>query len=238
VRIDPDTLPIDPAFESDRGGPLPAAALSVAAIRFALTLPPPQNLHPGDPVVLGRAIPRRPAAVLIGLVPRDGQLHVMLTVRAAQLRDHAGQISFPGGQVDQQDAGDVQAALRESLEELGIAPDPDQVLGTLPRFTTISGFDVTPVVAMFDAPVAACPNPAEVADTFEVPLAYLMNGANHQRRLAGIDAVVRPIFSIEYHAQRRYLIWGATAAMIRNLYLVLSAGHALTMQFSPLSESP
>lgn len=171
------------------------------------------------------------ASVLVPLVMRD-QPTVLLTQRQPHLKAHAGQISFPGGRSEPSDADAIHTALREAQEEVGLHPDRVQILGTLPSYNTISGFVVTPVVGVVDAlsheypHLGLLPDPGEVAEVFEVPLAFLMNPGHHQRR-----AVPVPGESIEFYAMpwtspdldREYFIWGATAAMLRNLYRFLSA---------------
>lgn len=236
VRIDPDSLPTDPGFDRERGGPLPAVCLKPEVLQHILQNLPQLTLHTGDLEFAPPQVVRRQAAVLIGLRPGDDGLHMLLTVRADNLRDHAGQISFPGGQVDAGDADVIATALRESHEELGLPPEGIRVLGCLPVYTTISGFDVTPVVALLPKQVQLQADPREVSEYFEVPLAFLMNGQNHQRRLIRHGNTTRGVYALEYTAQRRYLIWGATAAMLRNFYLVVQAGHKITMTTYPSCE--
>ncbi|MGE5451573.1 MAG: CoA pyrophosphatase [Acidobacteriota bacterium] len=175
--------------------------------------------------------PRVAASVLVPLVMRE-QPTVLLTQRQPHLKAHAGQISFPGGRSEPTDADAIHTALREAQEEVGLHPDRVQILGTLPSYHTISGFVVTPVVGAIDvltqgqAELLLHPDPGEVAEVFEVPLAFLMNPGHHQRR-----AVPVPGASVEFYAMpwtapdlaREYFIWGATAAMLRNLYRFLAA---------------
>lgn len=169
------------------------------------------------------------AAVLVPLVRRD-QLSVLLTERSAQLTHHSGQVAFPGGRVDAGDADAVAAALREAHEEVGLLPRHVQVLGTLPVYTTGTAYAVTPVVALVDADAPLRPNPGEVADTFEVPLAYLMDPRHHRwHRLeweAHGERQSREWLSMPYwddRAGRERFIWGATAGMLRNFYRFLAA---------------
>jgi len=220
--VDPEALPRDPSFA---GGPAVASGIVTAAglrERFGAQRPwEPEQTTDGRVFVPGRAL--RPAGVLIGLLDRCGELHVVFTVRAARLHDHAGQISFPGGRVEAGDRDPVDAALREAQEEIGLDRGRVEVLGTLPVYRTISSYLVTPVVALIAPGSALRADPDEVDETFEVPLAYLMDGANHQRRLVLQEDRPRALYAMEYHGRQRYLIWGATAAMLRNFYRFLLA---------------
>lgn len=171
-----------------------------------------------------------PAAVLVPLVMRP-QPAVLLTQRTAHLTKHAGQISFPGGRSEPTDPGPVDTALREAQEEVGLAPERVQVLGTLPTYTTGTGFVVTPVVGLID-PVDheaerlhLVHDPNEVDEVFEVPMAFLMDPRNHQRRAFDVAGTPIEFFSMPWQsaAHKEYFIWGATAAMLRNLYRFLSA---------------
>jgi 8-oxo-dGTP pyrophosphatase MutT (NUDIX family) len=155
-----------------------------------------------------------PAAVLVPLVNRAEGLQVLLTQRAAGLPDHPGQICFPGGRVEPQDGSDAAAALRETYEEIGLAPERVRVLGELATYETVSGFRVAPVVGWVDAPLVLAPDPVEVAGVFEVPLAFLLDEANHRRHASVIGELRREHWAMPYG--ERY-IWGATAAMIRIL---------------------
>lgn len=162
------------------------------------------------------------ASVLVPLVVRDSGLTVLLTERTTHLSSHSGQVAFPGGKADPEDADAVDTALREAEEEIGLNRRYVQVLGTLPIYTTGSAFVVTPVVALVDAAHTVTPNPHEVADVFEVPLAFLMNPANHRRHAVEWAGAWREWLSMPYTdtvAER--FIWGATAGMLRNLYRFL-----------------
>lgn len=179
----------------------------------------------------GRVFDREPshASVLMPLVERPDGLHLLLTRRTDHLRDHAGQISFPGGRAETDDADAVATALRETEEEIGLARTHIQVIGLLPHYTTITAFVVTPVVAIVQPGFALALDSFEVAEAFEVPLAFLMNPANHQRHHYELDGTVRQFLSMPWDGvgadgqPRRYFIWGATAAMLRNLYGFLAA---------------
>lgn len=185
--------------------------------------------HAWVPEVRGepRFVQRDPvhAAVLIGLVQRAPGLTVLLTQRTAHLSSHSGQIAFPGGKADAQDADASATALREAQEEIGLDPRLVQVLGQLPLYTTGSAFLVTPVVALVQPELQLVANPHEVDDVFEVPLDFLMDPANHRRHSLAWQGLQREWFSMPYtdaHAER--FIWGATAGMLRNLYRFLLDG--------------
>ena len=163
------------------------------------------------------------AAVLIGIVMRN-EPTVLLTQRTTHLSTHSGQIAFPGGKVDSTDRDVVETALRESEEEVGLAPDRVQVLGTITEYVTGTAFIVTPVVGLIQAEHTLTPNPHEVASVFEVPLAFLMNPAYHRRHALEAEGRRREWFSMPYQdgVEQRF-IWGATAGMIRNFYRFLMA---------------
>lgn len=178
----------------------------------------------------GRFTERPPAnaSVLVGLVRRN-EVTVLLTQRTEHLHDHPGQISFPGGRTEPTDADAVATALREAHEEIGLEHRYVDVLGELPTYTTGTGFIVTPVVGFVDPTFTVSADPFEVAEVFEVPLAFLMNPANHRRHAVVVNGARREFLSIPWDgldaegAPRRYFIWGATAAMLRNLYRFLAA---------------
>lgn len=164
-----------------------------------------------------------PASVLVPLVMRE-QLMVLLTQRTAHLSSHSGQIAFPGGRRDAQDADDVAAALREAHEEIGLEPHFVDVLGVLPIYTTGSAFHVTPVVALVQPDHTVIANPDEVAAIFEVPLAWLMDPAHHRHHEVEFAGAKRHWLSMPYQdADTERFIWGATAGMLRNLYRFLIA---------------
>ena len=164
----------------------------------------------------GRAVV--PAAVLVPLVGRPQGVTVLLTQRTSHLHDHAGQISFPGGRVDEGDADRVATALREAEEETGIPSDAVQIIGMLPEWDIPTGFRVTPVVGWIEPPVELAPDPFEVADVFEVPLAFFLDPANHERHSDEINGRTRNFYAMPYQGRN---IWGATAGMLHSLYLVL-----------------
>ncbi len=168
------------------------------------------------------------ASVLIALVQR-AELCVLLTQRTDHLTDHPGQISFPGGRAELEDADATATALREAVEEIGLDARFVDPLGSLPIYTTGTGFVVTPVIALVRPGFALAADPFEVAEVFEVPLPFLMNPAHHHRHAVQVSGVHREFFSIPWDGidesgrPRRYFIWGATAAMLRNLYRFLAA---------------
>ncbi|KQV78755.1 CoA pyrophosphatase [Rhizobacter sp. Root1221] len=168
------------------------------------------------------------ASVLVPLVQRD-ELTVLLTQRTAHLTDHPGQISFPGGRAEPEDVNEVATALREAQEEIGLAPQYVDVLGQLPTYTTGTGFIVTPVVALVRPGFSIQADPFEVAEVFEVPLAFLMDPANHRWHAAEFAGRRREFLSMPWNGSgadghpRHYFVWGATAAMLRNLYRFLVA---------------
>ena len=208
-----------------------AAALRPETLRQRLAAPPRwQPEIPGDG---GRFAQRTPAAaaVLVPLVMRDSGTTLLLTRRTAHLRDHAGQISFPGGRVEPEDEGAVATALRETEEEIGLARQHIEVIGQLPVYTTVTAFEVSPVVALVRPGFQLTLDAFEVEEAFEVPLAFLMDPAHHQRHRFSWEGGERQFLSMPWvapdpqqgGAPREYFIWGATAAMLRNLYRFLSA---------------
>ncbi len=163
------------------------------------------------------------AAVLMPLVMHERPT-VLLTQRTAHLSTHSGQIAFPGGKLDDTDADAVAAALRETHEEIGLAPPQVEVLGSLPTYITGTSFIVTPVVGLVQPGFVLQPNPHEVDEVFEVPLDFLMNPSNHRRHGMEWEGVLREWYSMPYQdASQERFIWGATAGMLRNFYRLLSA---------------
>ncbi len=161
-----------------------------------------------------------PAAVLVLLVAQPGGFTILLTQRTSHLANHGGQISFPGGRMEATDADPVAAALRETEEEIGIRPDEVEVLGRLDDYITVTGFQVVPIVGMIRPPLTLVPDPFEVAEIFEVPLAFILDQANHQKH-SRVTATGERRFYYAMPFEDRY-IWGATAGMLVNLYEALS----------------
>jgi 8-oxo-dGTP pyrophosphatase MutT (NUDIX family) len=156
-----------------------------------------------------------PAAVLVPLVEHATGMTVLLTQRTAHLANHPGQISFPGGRLEDCDADDrVVCALRETEEEIGLPPHRVEVLGRLDDYVTGTGFVVTPVVGLVRPPIETFPDPFEVAEIFEVPLDFLIDTANHRLEDRMVAGRRRPFWAIRWEAR---LIWGATAGILVNL---------------------
>ncbi|MEY3665428.1 MAG: hypothetical protein RLZZ153_1610 [Pseudomonadota bacterium] len=208
---------------------LPAVAaqrLQASFLRQLFAAPPSWS---PEPVVERELEPDQqvhPAAVLIGLVDYGSDLTVLLTRRASRLRKHAGQIAFPGGRCDSGDHSIEYTALREAHEEVGLAEHQAEVLGLMPQYQTGTGFRITPVVAIIEPGVAWRPAADEVDQVFEVPLEFLMNPRNHQRRRMLAANGHRDFFAMPWckpGSGEEYFIWGATAAMLRNLYRMLAA---------------
>jgi 8-oxo-dGTP pyrophosphatase MutT (NUDIX family) len=203
---------------------VPPESLTAEAIRTrlaALSAWTPEFAGDG-----GRFADREPAgaAVLVPLVQRDEGLTLLLTRRTDHLRDHAGQISFPGGRVEPEDDGPVATALRETEEEIGLSRRHIEILGQLPVYSTVTAFQVTPVVGLVRPGFTLTLDSFEVAEAFEVPLAFLMDPAHHRHHRFEFAGSERRFLSMPWtRAEREYFIWGATAAMLRNLYRLLMA---------------
>jgi len=167
-----------------------------------------RSLFPAEPIA---------AAVLVPLVERPAGLTVLLTQRASQLKNHAGQISFPGGQIEAEDASPLAAALREAREEIGLDERFVTLAGYLPDHILLSGFRVTPVVAFVQPGFELLLDSEEVADTFEVPLSHVFEPLNHRarKRRFGRGHADIDVWDIPYGERN---IWGATAGMLVNLY--------------------
>jgi 8-oxo-dGTP pyrophosphatase MutT (NUDIX family) len=167
------------------------------------------NLAPVD----GRL--HRRAAVLVPVVAHAGEASVLLTRRAAQLRDHSGQIAFPGGKIDESDADALAAALREAEEEIGLDRAFVEPLGYLDPYLSSTGFRIIPVLALVRPGFVLTPDPREVDITFEVPLSFLMRSENHHRHARDYKGALRHYYAMPYGD---HYIWGVTAGILRNLY--------------------
>ncbi|MDB5774414.1 MAG: CoA pyrophosphatase [Herbaspirillum sp.] len=191
-------------------------------LRERLANPPPHWMSEDIDERRWRQIthPLRPAAVMIAIVQRESGPTLLFTQRTADLTDHAGQISFPGGRMEESDASMIETAQRETEEEIGLAREHIEILGRMPDYLTGTGYKMAPVVGLVTPPFELKPDPREVAEVFEVPLAFLMDGVNHQRRVIELpkQSVSRTFYAIQY---QHYFIWGATAAILRNLFHLL-----------------
>ena len=226
--FDPEIQPVLPC------APLPALppeCLELGYIRQAFQRPIDWQVEPlfaqsfvpgGDSYAQARQ-----AAVLMPLVQRDAGLNVLFTRRAAHLHHHAGQISFPGGRIEPSDQGPVAAALRETLEEIGVAHQFVQVMGTQPTLLTTTSFLMTPVIGELLPGFRVRPDESEVAEVFEVPLTFLMDPARHVlHRLESSHGHGRCYFAIPWES---HFIWGATAILIRNFYHFLAASQGMPL---------
>jgi 8-oxo-dGTP pyrophosphatase MutT (NUDIX family) len=175
-----------------------------------------------DPVMWEKAGVKatRPAAVLVPVVARSEPV-VLLTQRTPDLRSHSGQVAFPGGKIDPDDASPQAAALREAAEEIGLDDKFIEPIGYLDLYLTFSGFRILPLVARVDPGYRLTINPGEVADAFEVPLDFLMEPNNHQRLKRDWQGIERQYYAMPFG--ERY-IWGVTAGILRNLYERIYSG--------------
>jgi 8-oxo-dGTP pyrophosphatase MutT (NUDIX family) len=173
-----------------------------------------------DPELLAAwfKMPLRPAAVLVPLTQREVGMQMLLTERTHTVRDHPGQVAFPGGMAEPEDKDLLATALRESEEEIGLLPSQVEVVGYLPSQAVISGYAVLPVVGFYDGGFQASIDPNEVASVFEVPLDFLRDASNLIRVDRDKNGVTLPTYEYDYDGHR---IWGATALMIRMLVDVL-----------------
>jgi len=173
----------------------------------------------GDGLLFREAEALKTAAVLVPVINRGSTLSVLFTRRTDHLHDHAGQISFPGGRAEPHEDSAAQTALRETEEEIGLAADRVEILGTLSDYVTVTGYRVTPVVGLVQTPIELKPDDFEVAEIFEVPLGFLLDPSNHQRNSVVHLGQQRHYYAMPYG---RHYIWGATAGMIMNFYSFLT----------------
>jgi 8-oxo-dGTP pyrophosphatase MutT (NUDIX family) len=196
----------------------------VAALRERLKRTPPAFSVYGDDAVGGeeaslaasrQSATATAAAVLVPIVDHPSGLTVIFTQRTSHLKAHSGQVSFPGGRVEPQDATPEFTALREAQEEIGLPMERVEVLARLPDYHTRTGFRVTPVVGLLTPPVELAPDPREVEEVFELPLAFLLDPQNHRRETRELQGRTVGYYVMRYEKRT---IWGATAGMLVNLY--------------------
>ncbi|MEO8719326.1 MAG: CoA pyrophosphatase [Burkholderiales bacterium] len=199
-------------------------ALDAGALRRRFAAGAPVAMLYGDQGIdAERAAARRRASVLVPIVARPDQLTMLLTRRTAHLKNHSGQIAFPGGGAEDGDASAEATALREAHEEIGLDPARVELLGRLSDYHTRTDFRVTPVVGLVAPPFELRLDAHEVDEAFEVPLSFLLDPANHLRHQREFQGRQVPFYAIPY---RDYYIWGATAGMLINLYRFLAQRHA------------
>jgi len=218
LHIDPKRLPVDAVA----GEPaLPPERLDAGWLRTRLAHPLPWEPELPDDMRQRFPLLRR-AAVLIPIVQRPDGLTVLLTQRTEHLTNHAGQVSFPGGRTEDDDSSSIETALRETEEEIGLVRRHVEIVGVLPDHVTASAYVVTPVVGLVTPPFELTAESNEVADIFEVPLGFLMDGMNHQIMSFDLPdgSGRRSFYAMPYE---RFFIWGATAGMLRNLFHLLRA---------------
>jgi 8-oxo-dGTP pyrophosphatase MutT (NUDIX family) len=193
--------------------------MQVEDLRERLKRAPPAFTVFGDDGTEGREAASTVAAVLIPVIAHPQGLTVLFTQRTPHLRSHSGQVSFPGGRAEPGDASAEFTALREAEEEIGLSPTAVEVLGRLPDYRTRTGYRVTPVVGLLVPPIAFRPDPHEVAEIFEVPLVFLLDERNRQRRTREFQGNQVGFYVFEYGEK---VIWGATAGMLVNLHKMLA----------------
>jgi 8-oxo-dGTP pyrophosphatase MutT (NUDIX family) len=220
LLFDPQRIPVDSVAgeQSVLGARLNGIWLRQ---RFAAPEDWTQELNDERPELAVARVPV-PASVLLPIVERSHGLTMLLTQRSPNLTHHPGQIAFPGGRADAGDSSAIDTALRETEEEIGLSRRHIEVIGTLPDYITLTGYQITPVVALIVPPFELRPEPGEVEEIFEVPLAFLMDGMHHQRRALELPngAGHRTFYAMPYE---RFFIWGATAGILRNLFHFLRA---------------
>src|SRR5688500_5387235 len=182
--------------------------MDVVELRERLKRAPPTFAVSGDDGTAGRETASTVAAVLIPVVAHAQGLTVLFTQRTTHLRSHSGQVAFPGGRAEAGDASAEFTALREAEEEIGLAPERVEILGRLPEYHTRTGFRVTPVIGLIQPPLELAPDPREVESVFEVPLSFLLEPGNRQRRTREFQGTSVGFYVFEYQG---HMIWGATA---------------------------
>jgi 8-oxo-dGTP pyrophosphatase MutT (NUDIX family) len=212
MRDEPMTLSADEFFRRARA----RLTLDLPASLTDPNVIPKRGDHDADPVMekIAAVRPIRPAAVLVPVIAREEPM-VLLTQRAAHLTEHSGQISFPGGKIDAADESPAFAALREAHEEIGLERKHARAVGYLDLYMTTLGYRIVPVIAQIEPGFVLKLNAAEVDNVFEVPLAFVMDQANHQRHSRDWQGMTRHYYAIPFG--ERY-IWGVTAGILRNLY--------------------
>ncbi len=185
--------------------------------RFAQALPATGTVY-GDQGARPAADTLHAASVLVPIVARGDVPTVLFTQRTAHLKNHSGQISFPGGRAEPVDVTPERTALRETWEEIGLSEERIELVGRLSDYHTRTGYRITPIVGIVQPPFDLQPDDNEVAEVFEVPLDFLLDERNHQRHSREFEGEQRHFFAIPY--QERY-IWGATAGMLINLHRYL-----------------
>jgi 8-oxo-dGTP pyrophosphatase MutT (NUDIX family) len=188
--------------------------LDLAELRRRLAGPAPASAVYGDDGAGRAEAAVTPAAVLVPIITHAEALTVLFTQRTAELKAHSGQVSFPGGRAEPGDPSPQFTALREAEEEIGLAARRVEVLATLPEYLTRTGFRVTPVVGLVAPPLELVPDAREVAEVFEVPLAFLLDPANRRRESRQLGGRLAAYYVIEHGG---HTIWGATAGMLVNL---------------------
>ncbi|MDO8304759.1 CoA pyrophosphatase [Herminiimonas sp.] len=215
LQFDPKALPVD-SYAGESA--VLSGRLTMEGLRAHFASPPLWQPEVTDEHRQREAGAKHtPASVLMPVVVRPQGLTMLLTQRTDHLTHHSGQVSLPGGRAEAEDASAIETALREAEEEVGLQRKHVEVVGTLPDYFTGTGYRVTPVVGLVHPPIDLVADPFEVAEIFEVPLAFLMDGMNHQRRTLELPggSGQRTFYAMPYD---RFFIWGATAGMLRNLF--------------------
>lgn len=220
LSFDPQIIPVDSVAGE---AAIVADRLRAESLRRRFGCPPQwqPEITNDQPVRAFGATPIA-ASVLVPVILREAGATLLFTQRTAHLSNHAGQVSFPGGRTESSDRSPIDTALRETEEEIGLERSHVEVIGSLPDYVTGTGYRITPIVGLAQPPFSLHPDPNEVAEIFEVPLAFLMNGMHHQRRSMEFPNGFgrRTFYAMPYD---RFFIWGATAGILRNLFHFLRA---------------